>query len=67
MALDRRIENLEEQKSSASRYIAVVDGEETPETVEAFLPGGYDRQRMAADDPRLKTIIHVVRTEEWRR
>ena len=64
MTLDNRISSLEDDHGTG-RYIAVVwDEDEIPDTVTASLPGGRDRQEMASDDPRLKTIIHVTYTEE---
>jgi len=58
MTLDKRLRNLEDKR--AGRYIAVVQGEEIPDTVTASLPGGRDRQEMAPDGPRLGQIIHLV-------
>lgn len=66
MSMNRRIGKLEEQAGADGRYFAVVkteEGEPIPETVEAYLPGGHDRQEMAADDPRLGHIIIVEYTE----
>jgi hypothetical protein len=63
MSLNRRLSDLENDHP-AGRYIAVVHGDTVPDEVEAFLPGGADRQTMPADDPRLKQIIQVIRTED---
>lgn len=62
MSIKRRLSKLEGQASTGDSggYLAVAYLDEEgnlPETVEAFLPGGYDRQEMAPDDERIETLI----------